>query len=63
MKREELGQLLRDQVLAGANGGHLCSYGVHVVTQGNPVLLRLVSIGVKLCSKCMNLICEGLSQT
>ena len=63
MKREELGQLLCDQVLAGVNGGHLHSDGVHVLTQGNPVLLRLVPIGVKPCGKRMNLICEGLSRT
>ena len=63
MKLEELGQLLRDQILASANGGHLSSDGVHVLTQGNSVLLRLVLIGVKLCGKRMNLICEGLSRT
>ena len=51
MKKEELSQLLRDQVLAGANGGHLRSDGVHVLTQGNPVLLRFVPIGVKLGGK------------
>ena len=38
MKREELGQLLCDQVLASANGGLLRSDGVHVLTQGNPML-------------------------
>ena len=63
MKREELSQLLRDKVLAGANGGHLNSDGVHVLTRGNPVLLRLVLIGVKPCGKRMNLICKGLSLT
>ena len=63
MKKEELSQLLRDQVLAGANGGHLRSDGVHVLTQGNPVLLRFVPIGVKLGGKRMNLVAEGLSLT
>ena len=58
-----MGQLLRYQVLAGANGGHLCSDGVHVLTQGNPILLRLVPIGVKPCGKRMNMIYEGLSRT
>ena len=63
MKREELGQLLCDQVLAGVNDGHLRSDGIHVLSQGNLVLLRLVPIGVKPCGKRMNLICEGLSRT
>ena len=63
MKIEELSQLLRDKVLASANGGHLSSDGVHVLTQGNPVLLRLVPIGIKPGGKCMNLVAEGLSQT
>ena len=61
MKIEELSQLLCDKVLAGTNGGHLSSDGVHILTQGNPVLLRLVPIDVKPCGKRMNLICEGLS--
>ena len=63
MKREELSQLLRDKVLASANGGHLNFDGVHVLTQGNPVLLRLVPIGVKSGGKRMNLVVEGLSRT
>ena len=63
MKKEELSQLLRDKVLAGANGGHLSSDGVHVLTQGNPVLLRFFPIGVKPGGKRMNLVAEGLSQT
>ena len=63
MKREELSQLLCDKVLAGANGGHLISDGVHILTQGNPMLLRLVPIGVKPCVEHMNLICEGLNRT
>ena len=50
-------------MLAGANGGHLRSDGVHVLTQGNLVLLRLVPIGVKLGGKHMNLVAEGLSRT
>ena len=49
MKIEELSKLLCDKVLAGTNGGHLSSDGVHILTQGNPVLLRLVPICVKLC--------------
>ena len=61
MKREELSQLLGDKVMDGANGGHLNSDGVHILTQGNPVLLRLIPIGVKPCGKRMNLICEGMS--
>ena len=63
MKREELSQLLRDKVMAGANDGHLSSNGVHILTQGNSMLLRLLPIGVKPCGKRMNLICEGLSRT
>ena len=63
MKREELSQLLRDKVPVGVNGGHLRSDGVHVLTQGNPVLLRLVLIGVKPGGKRMNLVAEGLSRT
>ena len=50
---------LRDQVLAGANGGHLRSNGVHVLTQGNPMFLRLVPIGVKPGGKRMNLVAES----
>ena len=45
-----------DKVLAGANGFHLSSNGVHFLTQGNPVLLRLVPISVKPYGKRMNLI-------
>ena len=52
---------LCDQVLASANGGYLRSNGVHVLTQGNPVLLRLVPIGFKPGGKRMNLVAEGLS--
>ena len=62
-EREELGKLLSDQVLASVNGGHLSSDGVHGLTQGNSVLLRLVPIGLNLCGKRMTLICEGLSRT
>ena len=57
MKREELSQLLRDMVLAGANGGHLNSDGIHILTQGNTVLLRLNPICVKPCGERMNLVC------
>ena len=63
MKREELSQLLRDKVLAGANGGHLNSDGVHILTQGSTVLLRLIPICVKPCGERMNLVYEGLSRT
>ena len=63
MKREELNQLLRDMVLASANGGHLGFDGVHVLTQGNTVLLRLILICVKPCGERMNLVCQGLSRT
>ena len=52
---------MRDKVLDGANGGHLSFDGVHILTQGNTVLLRLISICVKSCGECMNLVCEGLS--
>ena len=62
MKREELSQLLRDKVLAGANGGHLSSDGVHILTKVNTVLLRLIPICVKPCGERMNLVCEGLSR-
>ena len=34
-------------VLAGADGGHLNSDGIHALAQGNPLLLRLVPIGVE----------------
>ena len=61
MKREELSQLLHDKVLAGVNGGHLSSNGIHILTRGNTVLLRLISICVKPCGERMNLIYEGLS--
>ena len=61
MKREEQSQLLRDKVLASANGGHLSSDGVHVLTRGNSVLLRLIPIGVKPGGNRMNLVAEGLS--
>ena len=63
MKTEELSQLLRDKVLAGANGGHLSSDGIHILTQGNTVLLRLILICVKPCGERMNLVYEGLSRT
>ena len=63
MKREELSQLMRGKVLAGANSVHLSSYGVHILTQGNTVLLRLIPICVKPCGECMNMIYEGLSRT
>ena len=63
MKTEELCWLLCDKVLAGANGGHLNSDGIHVLTQGNLKLLRLVLIGVKPCGKCKNLVYKGLSRT
>ena len=63
MKREELSQLLRDKVMAGMNVGHLSFDGVHILTQGNLVLLRLVPIGVKPCGEHMNMICKGLSRT
>ena len=59
MKREELSQLLHDKVLTGVNGGHLNSDGVHILTQGNTVLLRLIPICVKPCGECMNMINEG----
>ena len=62
MKRKELSQLLCDKVVASAKGDHLNYDGVHIMTQGNPVLLRLVPIGVKLCGKRMNLVVEGLSR-
>ena len=63
MKREESSQLLHDKVLVGTNGGHLSSDGVHILTQGNMVLRRLIPICVKLCGEHMNLVYEGLSLT
>ena len=63
MKREELSQLAHDLVLAGANCGHLGSNNVHVLTQGNTVLLRLILICVKLCGERMNQVCQGLIRT
>ena len=63
MKRERLNQLLRDMVLAGANGGHLSSDGVHILIQSNTVLLRLIPIYVKPCGESMNLVFQGLSRT
>ena len=61
MKREELSQLLHDKVLAGVNGGHLSYDAIHILTQGNTVLLRIIPICVKLRGERMNLIIEGLS--
>ena len=61
MKREELSQLLHDMVLAGVNGGHLGSDGIHFLTQGNAMLLRLVPLCVKSCGERMNLVCQGQS--
>ena len=63
MKREELSQLARDLVLDGANGGHLGSDSVHILTQGNTMLLRLIPICVKPCGERMNLVCQTLSPT
>ena len=57
MKREELSQLLCDSVLVGANDGHLGLECVHILTQGNMVLLRLIPICVKPRGECMNLVC------
>ena len=62
MKGEELSQLLHDKVLAGMNGGHLSFDGVHILTQGNTVLLSLIPIYVKPCGERMNLVCEELSR-
>ena len=55
--------MLCDKVLAGLDGGHLSSDGVHVLTQGNTVLLRLIPIGIKTGGERMNLVCQGLSLT
>ena len=63
MKREELSQLLYDMVLVGANDGHISLDGVHVLTQGNTILLRLIPICVKSRGERMNLVCQGLSRT
>ena len=60
MKREELSQLLCDKVLAGVNGGYLSSDGIHILTQGNLVIMRLVPISVKSCGKRMNLVGQGI---
>ena len=61
MKREELSQLLRDMVLDGATGSHLGLENVHVLTQGNTVILRLILICLKSCGENINLVCQGLS--
>ena len=61
MKGEELSQLLRDMVLASANDAHLGPDGVHVLTNGNTVLMRLILICIKSCGKRMNLVYQGLS--
>ena len=63
VKGEKLSQLLRDMVLAGVNGGHLSFDGIHILTQGNTVFLRLIPICVKSCGESMNLVHQGLSQT
>ena len=63
MKLEELSQLPRDLVLDGANGGHLSSDSVHILTQRNTVVLRLILICVKPCGELTNLVYQGLSRT
>ena len=52
-----MSQLARDLVLDGANGGYLGFDSVHVLTQGNTVLLKLIAICVKPCGELMNLVC------
>ena len=49
--------------LVGADDGHLGLDRMHVLAQGNPMLLRLVPIGVKAGSECMDLVSQGLGQT
>ena len=56
MKKKELSQLAHDLVLVGANDSHLGLDGVHVLTQGNTMLLRLILICVKPCIERMNLV-------
>ena len=50
-------------VLAGVDGGHLSPDGIHVLAQGNPVLLRLILIGVEEGGECMDLVGQGLCRT
>ena len=52
-----------DLVLAGSNSSHLSSDGIHVLDQSNPMLLRLVPIGVEAGSECMDLVGQGLGRT
>ena len=56
MKIEELSQLVCNMNLDEANDGHLGPDGVHVLTQGNKVLLRLIPICVKPRGERMNLV-------
>ena len=45
------------------DGGHLSPDGIHVLAQGNLVLLQLVTIGVEAGSECMDLVVQGLGRT
>ena len=58
-----MSELLSNLVLAGVDGGHLSLDGIHVLDQGNPVLLRLVPIGFEAGGECMDLIGQGLGRT
>ena len=55
--------MLSNMVLTGADGGHLNPDGIHVLAQGNPVLLQLIPIGVEAGSECMDLVDQGLRRT
>ena len=48
--------MLGDLILDGSASSHLNPNGVHVLAQGNPMLLRLVPIGVEAGSECMDLV-------
>ena len=49
--------------MASADGGHLNPDGIHVLAQGNPVLLRLVPIGIEAGCECIDLVGQGLGRT
>ena len=41
------------------DGGHLSPDGIHVMAQGNLVLLQLIPIGIEAGSECMDLVSQG----
>ena len=56
MELQELSELLGDLVLVGSDSSHLSSDGVHVLAQGNPVLLRLMPVGIEAGGQRMDLV-------